>query len=79
MKTDNLTEQQKDQLLAFFAYYLPMEMREQLMAELPRAYNAWGGREVVRVVRSQYGDTVAPPLNKCEIVRGQQAFHSYSE
>jgi hypothetical protein len=76
MRISNLTAQQKDQLLEFFAYYLPQDLRWRLMAELPRAYNAWCGTEVVRVHRTSDGAVVAPALNACEAQHGQRACHA---
>jgi hypothetical protein len=76
MNTHNLTSQQKEQLLDFFAYYLPLELRWRLMAELPRAYNAWCGTEVVRVHRTCDGAVVAPALNASEAQHGQRACHA---
>ena len=46
----DITQHQKDQLLDALMYYLPMDIRQKLMRELPQAYNAWCGREIVRVV-----------------------------
>jgi hypothetical protein len=59
------------QLLDVLAHYMGMDLRERLMAECPRAYNAWCGSEVVQVVRASDGSKVAPPLSGCEKVAGQ--------
>jgi hypothetical protein len=71
----NLTDTQKDQLLAFFAFNLSMEMRGRLMVELPMAYNAWCGREVVRVLHVNLAEPLVVPLNRCEAQRGQEPWH----
>jgi len=72
----NLTSMQKDQLLQFFFYHMPFEQRERLMAELPRAYNAACGRQVVKVVNVAHASdgsdgTVHAGLDKCETLKGQ--------
>jgi hypothetical protein len=67
----NLTDHQKDQLLDFFFYHMPMEQRERLMAELPRAYNAACGRKIVEVRCVSRDEVLAPPLDKCEAQRKQ--------
>jgi hypothetical protein len=77
MQHHHLTEQQKDQLLDFFAYYLPSDLRYRLMAELPRCDNAWCGREVVRVIHTSDGEPVTPTLTRCEVLRGQTACHAF--
>jgi hypothetical protein len=43
---------QRDQLLEFFFHHLSMEDRGKLMNTLPAAYNAWCGREIVRVIQT---------------------------
>jgi hypothetical protein len=75
MKIDNLTTEQQCQLLDFFAYNLSMDLRYRLMCELPMAYNAWCGHEVVRVLRVSDLTHMEVPLNKCEIQRNQKPFH----
>lgn len=53
---DNLTREQSRQLLEFFMYRLGStsrtlaELRDELAASLPQCYNAWYGRDVVKVV-----------------------------
>lgn len=50
---DGLTREQSRQLLEFFMYRLGgqlCDLREQIAATLPQAYNAWYGRDVVKVV-----------------------------
>jgi hypothetical protein len=58
---DNLTETQKDQLLSVLFYTMTSETRQRLMAEVPQAYNAAMGREVVRVVWNDNDKTVPAP------------------
>lgn len=45
-----LTNHQKDQLLGVLGYYMGLDLRAKVMAEVPLAYNAWMGRDIVRVV-----------------------------
>jgi hypothetical protein len=71
MNTNNLTDFQKNQLLDFFAYHMPMEQRERLMATLPRAYNAWCGSKVVEVHNISHQAAVNVPLDKCEAQKQQ--------
>jgi hypothetical protein len=56
----NLTDHQKDQLLKILGYYMSQELRQKVMLEAPQAYNAWMGREVVRVHRMSDGEPVIP-------------------
>jgi hypothetical protein len=72
MHTERLTQQQMHQLLDVLGHYMGPDIRQRLMAECPRAYNAWCGREVVHVVRVSDGDPVRPPLNGAEAVLGQR-------
>ena len=53
-----MTNHEKDQVLAVLKHYLPMELRATVMREVPAAYNAWMGREVVAVVRASDGSTI---------------------
>jgi|HubBroStandDraft_3_1064219.scaffolds.fasta_scaffold80293_3 hypothetical protein len=48
---ENCTHEQQRQLLDWFFYRLKPEPRIQLAMDLPAAYNAYVGREMVRVVR----------------------------
>lgn len=57
-KVPELTDHRKDQLLAFFQYTMPMEQRRRLMAEMPQAYNALVGKEIVQVVHTDDGSPV---------------------
>lgn len=75
LNVNNLTDEQKEQLLNFFSFNLTMELRHRLMCELPMAYNAWCGREIVRVWQLSAGDVIAPVLNKCEEQKGQKPWH----
>lgn len=47
--THNMTERQKDLLLAALMYRVLPEGRAHLMREVPDAYNAWCGTAVVQV------------------------------
>lgn len=71
MDVRNLTDYQKDQLLNYFAYSMGQDTRARLMAELPRAYNAWCGQRVVKVTNLTNGDVIVP-LDKCEALKQQQ-------
>jgi hypothetical protein len=72
MDTQNLTAFQMEQLIHFFGYYMSGEQRDKLMATLPRVYNAWCGRKIVKVVQPTFNDAeVAVPLDKCEEIREQ--------
>jgi hypothetical protein len=55
MDLDKVKQVYKDQALRFFMYYMPMEQRYKLMTELPAAYNALCGSEVVAVHRTSDG------------------------
>ena len=46
---ENLTNEQKNQLIEWLMYRLKVEPRKQLMAALPQVYNAYYGREIVSV------------------------------
>lgn len=71
MDVRNLTDYQKDQLLNYFAYTMGQDVRARLMAELPRAYNAWCGCRVVKVENLSNGEVIVP-LDKCEAQKNQQ-------
>jgi len=77
MDVRNLTDYQKDQLLNFFAYSMGQDTRARLMAELPRAYNAWCDQRVVKVTcipwmeRGENGDVIVP-LDQCEAQKQQK-------
>jgi hypothetical protein len=75
MNTSKLTARQKDQLLDHFAHYMSMEVRYRLMAELPRAYNAWAEREVVRVIQLAFDEPVQCRMGNDEEQKGQAACH----
>lgn len=49
---DRMGDYRKNQLLAFFAHEMSMEQRRKLMRQLPEAYNALVGADVVRVVKN---------------------------
>ena len=70
MDVRNLTDYQKDQLLNFFAYTMGQDTRARIMAELPRAYNAWCGQRIVKVSSLTNGDVIVP-LDKCETQKEQ--------
>lgn len=44
-----MTDHQRQQLLDALMHYLPMDVRRKIMLEVPQAYNAYCGREIVRV------------------------------
>lgn len=46
-----MSDHHKTQLIDAFMYYCPMDVRGKLMREVPEAYNAYCGRDVVRVTR----------------------------
>lgn len=48
MAANSMTEYQKDLLLAALMHYLPMDVRHNVMHDVPDAYNAYVGRPVVR-------------------------------
>jgi hypothetical protein len=54
----NMTERQKDLLLAALMYRVLPEGRAHLMREVPDAYNAWCGGTVVQVVRASDGKVI---------------------
>lgn len=54
-----MTHYQMEQLLHALKYHLPMDVRHKIMRELPQAYNAWVGHEVVVV---NYADQVMQDL-----------------
>lgn len=47
---NNLTIHQKDQLIDHFFYYMESDARQRLMGELPKAYNAYCGDKIVKVI-----------------------------
>lgn len=47
LAAERMTDHQKNQLLDALMHYLPMDVRRKVMHEVPQAYNAWCGREVV--------------------------------
>lgn len=53
-----LSNHDKDQLLAVLGYYMDLDLRRRVMAEAPMAYNAWIGRDVVRVVANDERERV---------------------
>jgi hypothetical protein len=54
-----MNDHQKTQLLEALKYYMKPELRRRIMAELPEAYNAWMGHDVVHVVANSDGRTIA--------------------
>lgn len=46
---ENLTHEQMVQVIEHFMYRLNPDGRHKLMAHLPQAYNAYYGREIVKV------------------------------
>lgn len=57
----NMTERQKDLLLMQLMYRAKPEDRAHLMREVPDAYNAWCGGDVVQVVIVSDGRIVTKP------------------
>lgn len=53
-----MTDHEKDQVLAVLKHHMSMDLRATVMREVPAAYNAWVGREVVTVVRASDGSTI---------------------
>ena len=49
---NTMSDHHKDQLLDALMYRLGMDARVVLMAEVPAAYNAYVGRDVMTVVRT---------------------------
>jgi L-asparaginase II len=47
---DTMTTREKEILLSACMYYMTGEMRAKVMREVPGAYNAYCGREVVKVI-----------------------------
>lgn len=45
----------KDLVLAVLAHHLTPDLRRKVMEEVPQAYNAWVGQDVVRVERVSDG------------------------
>lgn len=61
---EGCTYEQQKQLLEFFFYRLggaKCNLREELAATLPAAYNAWCGRDVVQVVSVKEPERVWNP------------------
>lgn len=46
---DNMTDHQRRQLLDALMHHLTPETRRKVMREVPQAYNAYCGREIVHV------------------------------
>jgi hypothetical protein len=49
---NNMTDHHKDQLLDALMYRVGPDIRGAVMREVPAAYNAYVGREVVEVVKA---------------------------
>lgn len=45
----NMTDHEKEQILAVVRYHMDQELRRKLMQEAPQAYNAWMGKKYVEV------------------------------
>jgi len=58
MGIDGMTTRQKDLLLMQLMYRVKPEERGLLMREIPDAYNAWCGSQIVSVVRVSDGEAV---------------------
>lgn len=56
---DNCTREQQKQLLDWFFYRVKPGQRWELMQDLPSAYNAYVGQDVVQVVSVETGQPVA--------------------
>lgn len=50
-----MTDHEKDLVLEVVKHYLPMDLRAKVMREIPLAYNAWMGMEVMKSVRISDG------------------------
>lgn len=55
-----MSNHHKDQLIGALMYYLPMEVRAKIMRDVPAAYNAYCGSEVVVVTVKSDGRAVRP-------------------
>lgn len=49
---EQLSTFDKEILLRFFEYNMPMETRHKIMKEFPQIYNRWMGREIVSVIKN---------------------------
>jgi hypothetical protein len=56
---ENMTSRQKDLLLMQCMFRVNPEQRRHLMIEVPDAYNAWCGNDVVQVVRTSDGEVLS--------------------
>ncbi len=62
---DKLTETEKDMLLMILKQHMSMETRQQIMMQLPMAYNKLVGKRVVAVVQAKEGaDSVDTEIRK---------------
>jgi hypothetical protein len=53
-----MTDHEKDMVLAAVKHYMKPDLRARVMREVPDAYNAWVGRDVVDVVSVNGGNSV---------------------
>jgi hypothetical protein len=53
-----MTDHHKDQLLKVLTYHMTQDVRAIAMREAPAAYNAYFGREIVKVVRAEDGSEI---------------------
>lgn len=60
MTRPEITCHEQELLLASVMHHLTPEIRRKVMREVPRAYNAWAGRQVVRVTFAVTGREVTP-------------------
>lgn len=56
-----MTTHQMELLLASVKHYMPQDLRAKVMREVPEAYNAWVGHDVVEIVRVSDGAKVRQP------------------
>jgi hypothetical protein len=73
---DNLTREQQKQLLEWFFHRVQPGQRCLLMQDLPAAYNAYHGDEIVQVVNVKTGQSVESMTRLPDDDPACQAVHS---
>ncbi len=58
MSSQEMPTHHRDQLLDALMHYLPMDVRGKIMREVPAAYNAWVGRDVLTVTVTSDGRVI---------------------
>lgn len=53
-----MTQHEMTQLLGAFFQHCPQDLRAKVMCEAPAAYNAYHGRDIVKVVRTEDGSPI---------------------